>query len=295
MILAAGLGTRLRPLTDETPKPLMWLGDRPQIDHITAALAAAGLARVVVNTHHLPAAFDDAWAERQPLAVDRIFEPEILGQGGGIANAKDLIGEGPLLAWNADIVTALDVRGLAAAHEASGAAATLVVGPPRARGEGTLGLSSGGDVRRVRSLVLDGEVASADYAGIAVLSQALRDRLPTPGCVVADGFIPALERGERLATFELRAPFVDIGSPAGLLEANRVWLRERGLESYVDPTAVVGPNVVLRETIVARAARINGSGALERVLVFPSAAASAPQTSAIITPTLSLRISPLTE
>lgn len=290
MILAAGLGTRLRPLTNEVPKPLMWLGDRPQIDHITATLAGAGIDRVVVNTHHLAGLFDDAWAAQQPLAVARIFEPEILGQGGGIANAKQLIGDGPLLAWNADIVTALDVAGLVAAHEASGAAATLVVGERRGRGAGTLGLSAAGEVRRVRKLVLDGEVDSADYAGIVLLSPALRERLSSPGCLVEDGFIPALGRGERLATFQLDAPFVDIGSAEGLLEANLGWLRARGLTSYVDPTAEVAPGIELRDVVVARDARIKGNGALERVLVFPSSTASAPQSSAIITPSLVLPV-----
>ncbi len=290
MILAAGLGTRLRPLTNEVPKPLMWLGDRPQIDHITATLAAAGLDRVVVNTHHLSEQFDDAWALRQPLAVERIFEPEILGQAGGIANAGALLGEGPLLAWNADIVTALDVAALVAAQEASGAAATLVVGGRRRAGEGTLGLDANGEVRRVRALVLDGEVASADYAGIVLLSQALRERLTSPGCLVADGFIPALARGARLATFQLDAPFVDIGSAAGLLEANLAWLRTRGATSYVHPTAKVAAGVELRDAVVARDAVVNGSGALERVLVFPSSATSAPLRSAIITPSLVLSV-----
>src|SRR5437868_13630696 len=96
MVLAAGLGTRLRPLTDHVPKPLCPVGDRPQIDHILEALARGGIERAVVNTHHLHEQFTDAWARSQPLEVVRIHEPEILGTGGGIANAASALGEGPV-------------------------------------------------------------------------------------------------------------------------------------------------------------------------------------------------------
>jgi len=288
MILAAGLGTRLRPLTNEVPKPLMWLGDRPQIDHIIDALAACGLDRVVVNTHHLPEQFDDSWAARQPLEVVRSFEPEILGQGGGVAAAEALLGRGAVLAWNADIVTTLDVAALTCAHDASGAVATLVVGERLLPRVGTLGLSAAGDVVRLRKLTLGGEVFSADYAGIALLSARLRARLPIPSCLVDNSFIPALTRGERIATFTLEAPFVDIGSPSALLSANLAWLRARGLSSYVHPTAEVAAPVELREVVVARDARVHGSGVLERVLLFPSAKVTAPQRSSIVTPRLAI-------
>lgn len=284
MVLAAGLGTRLRPLSDELPKPLSWLGDRPLIDAILASLAAAGFTRAVVNTHHLAAAYDAAWRERQPLAVALSHEPEILGTGGGLARAASLLGAGEVLVWNADIWARLDVPALLAAHAASGGAATLVTGPRRAPREGTLGLDAEGRVVRVRALDRGSEVASADYAGIAVLREALRARLPASGCLVGDALIPALAAGEQVSSFALGRPFRDLGTPELYLEANLEWLSERGLEAYVDPSAEVAGGVTLRRSVVARSARVEGAGELSDVVVWPGATATAPLARAVVTP-----------
>ncbi len=283
MVLAAGLGTRLRPLTDELPKPLCWLGNKPQIDHVLETLAHAGHREAVINTHHLAERFDAAWRARQPLAIQLSHEPEILGTGGGVAHAAALLGPGDVLVVNADIVALFDLEALYEAHARAGALATLVIAP-RAGERGTVGLDAAGNVTRLRSLVRPGEVDSADYAGIALLSAALRARLSAPSCLVGDGFMPALERGERLATFRLEVPFTDIGSPAAALAANLDWLAARGLHSYVDPQAEVADEVRLVDSVVASGARVTGSGALERVLVWPHAVAVAPLQDAIVTP-----------
>jgi mannose-1-phosphate guanylyltransferase len=165
MILAAGLGTRLRPLTNDVPKPLLWLGDRPQIDHITATLAAAGLDRVVVNTHHLSEQFDDAWALR-PLAVD-IFEPGSWVKLGIITQERSSEGPRRVERRHRD---RLDVAALVAARKpAARRWSSAAVGGGRGAGP-----RRERRVRRVRALVLDGEVASA-ITRRRSLSQALRD------------------------------------------------------------------------------------------------------------------------
>src|SRR5215475_3749531 len=99
MILAAGLGTRLRPLTDELPKPLVPVGDRPAVAHVAARLAAAGVCEAVLNTHHLASAFTPERLAGLPIAVHPIHEPEILGTAGAVANAAALLGEGPVVVW----------------------------------------------------------------------------------------------------------------------------------------------------------------------------------------------------
>src|SRR5262245_58074994 len=93
MILAAGLGPRLRPLTLELPKPLVWLGDQPIVAPIARRLAAAGIERAALNTHHLAEAFKPSILERLPLAITVLHEPEILGTAGGVANAAGALGD----------------------------------------------------------------------------------------------------------------------------------------------------------------------------------------------------------
>mgnify|MGYP001819359474 FL=1 len=106
MILAAGLGTRLRPYTHYRPKALFSLNGQALIDRLIAQLARSGCTKVVINTHHL-AHLIQAHVQQQayPLAIDVIHEPEILGTGGGIANASSWFNDGPFMVINADVVT----------------------------------------------------------------------------------------------------------------------------------------------------------------------------------------------
>src|SRR5262245_2864602 len=173
MILAAGLGTRLRPLTTELPKPLVPVGDRPVLAHIAEHLARAGILEAALNTHHLAEAFGPSRLGSLPLRLTVIHEPVILGTGGGIANAARVLGEGDVIVWNGDILAELDVAALLLAHRTSAALATMAVAPCSS-GEGTVGLGAGGEVVRVRGERFGDEVSGGDFLGIVVMGEALR-------------------------------------------------------------------------------------------------------------------------
>ncbi|HEX2859865.1 MAG TPA: nucleotidyltransferase family protein [Alphaproteobacteria bacterium] len=106
MLLAAGLGTRLRPLTDNTPKPLINVGGTPMLIRSLRLLKQAGLKRVVVNTHYLPRLIEDAIKtfEVPGLTIHLSYEPELLETGGGIKKALPLLGAKPFLVVNSDAV-----------------------------------------------------------------------------------------------------------------------------------------------------------------------------------------------
>ncbi len=280
IVLSAGLGTRLRPLTDWVPKPLVWLGDRPQIDHVLAALARAGFERVVVNTHHLADQFDDAWAARQPVAVVRLHEPSILGTGGGIANARGALGDDDVLVENGDILAEVDYAALAIAHR--GAAATLVVAPAGAAGQGTVGLDATGAVVRLRGRRFGLEVRGADYIGVAALSGSFRATLPAAGCLVGDGLLPWLSSGGRVGSFVHDGGFRDTGSLEDYLAANLAWLGARS--SFVAEGAIVAEGVVLHRCVVGPGARVRGEGELSDVVVWPGAEARVPLERAVVAP-----------
>ncbi|MFO0548786.1 MAG: sugar phosphate nucleotidyltransferase [Polyangiaceae bacterium] len=283
MVLAAGLGTRLRPLTLEVPKPLVWLGDRPQLAHVLDSLARAGVERVVMNTHHLPERFAEfVRAGAAPLAIELVHETEILGTAGGVANAARALGPGPRLVVNADIVADFDLRAVEALAAREHASAVLVVGPRRARGEGTVGITADGLLARIRAARRGEEVAGADYAGIVWLGEALSRSLPAQGCLVGDVILPALERGERIAITTLAESFVDVGTPGEYLAANLEWLARRGLRAWVAPDAEVDPRAELRGVIVAPGASV-GPGLLEDVVVWPGARAEGPIERAVVT------------
>src|SRR5579859_7841826 len=190
MVLAAGLGTRLRPLTERLAKPLVPVGDRPALAHVLDRLRAAGAPRLVVNVHHHAAQLRAFATSHPDLAVSE--ETALLGTAGGVAHARALLGPGDALLWNADILADLDVRALVAAHRA---AATLVV-QPLAAGQGSVGLDGRGRVVRLRRERFADEVSGGEFLGIYVVSEALRARMPQPGGMVEDVLVPALARGE---------------------------------------------------------------------------------------------------
>jgi mannose-1-phosphate guanylyltransferase len=281
-LLAAGLGTRLRPLTDWLPKPLLPVGDRPALEHILAQVRPVA-GPIVANAYHRVAdlrAFLAASASDVRLSE----EARILGTAGGLAHAAHLLGPGAVLVWNGDILSSLDAGQLLAAH-AHDAQATLAV-RPRAAGEGNVGTDAAGRVVRLRrETVATGEVSGGEFLGVHVVGEELRARLPAEGCLVGDVYLPALRAGHPLRTFEVReVAWHDIGTLADYEAANLAWLRARGEGSFVGPGAVVAAGIMLRECIVGRGARVEGEGVLERCIVWPDARLTAPCAPAVVTP-----------
>jgi len=282
MILAAGLGTRLRPLTSELPKPLVPVGDRPVVAHIAAHLARAGILEAALNTHHLAEAFVSPWLGSLPLRLTVIHEPRILGTGGGIANAAGVLGGGDVIVWNGDILADLDVAALLEAHRRSAALATMAVASCL-RGEGTVGLGAGGAVVRLRGERFGDEVSGGDFLGIVVMGAALRRRLPEVGCWIGDGVLPALREGGRISAFAWDGGFEDIGTLDAYLTANLRWLARQGIEAHVGEGACVSPGVVLSRAVVGASATVTGEGAIVRSVIWPGARAVAPLSGAVVT------------
>jgi mannose-1-phosphate guanylyltransferase len=282
MILAAGLGTRLRPMTDELPKPLVWVGDRPVVAHIAERLAASGITEVAINTHHLADAFTPEILASLPVRLTVLHEREILGTAGGVANAGALLGEGDALTWNGDILADVDLAALVAAHRAAHAIATLAVAP-RPVGEGNVGLDADGLVVRLRGERFGREVAGAYALGIQVIGRALRRALPAVGCMAEGGYLPALRAGELIASIVVAGPWDDIGTIDAYLAANARWLEQSGRAAYVGDGARVAPGIDVTGSVIGRGAEVSGAGPVRRSVIWPGARAEAPLDRAVVT------------
>ena len=128
LILAAGLGTRLRPYSDDTPKPLFTIANRPLLDIIISKLIDSGCKAIIVNTHHLHQKIDFYLARKKyPVPVTTRHEPEILGTGGAIKNVADFWNNTPFMVINSDIVTDIDFKGVYEFHLNHRHPATLVL------------------------------------------------------------------------------------------------------------------------------------------------------------------------
>jgi mannose-1-phosphate guanylyltransferase len=277
MVLAAGFGTRLRPLTEELPKALVPLGDRSVLEHILAAIRRAGIERIVVNAHHLAGRFDAA-----SLGVTLVVEEHILGTAGGVAGAADGLGGGDVLVYNGDILADVDVSALRAAHGQAIPFSTLALAERLAPGVGTVGVGPRGDVVRLRTGRFGEEVWSADFVGVQILSPAAREALPEEGCLVGDVYLPALEHGERIIGTCAARGFVDVGTPARYHAANMRWLESSGQSTLCGAGGRVAAGVALSHSIVGEAAVIEGTGKVERCVIWPGAAARAPLADAIV-------------
>lgn len=129
MIMAAGIGTRLRPVTDLVPKPMAPIANRPALYHILRLLRRHGFHEVVINLHHLPDAITSYFGDGSLLEMDLSysFEPELLGTAGGVKSNAGFLGGDTFLVISGDALTDVDLTGLVAAHRRTGSIATMAV------------------------------------------------------------------------------------------------------------------------------------------------------------------------
>ncbi|HUC09110.1 MAG TPA: nucleotidyltransferase family protein [Stellaceae bacterium] len=218
MVLAAGLGTRLRPVTEVLPKPLVELNGRTLLDHAIDRLAEIGVGHVVVNTHYLAAKVADHLAGRQAPDIEISPEPELLETGGGVAQALPLLGE-MFFVVNADVFW-LDgcepaLLRLARAFDPDRMDALLLlqrtVDAVGYDGDGDYSLDPEGKPRRRR----EREIAPFLFAGIQLLHRRLFDDWPQRIFSLVRLFDRA-ERAGRLRAIIHDGEWYHIGTPAGL-------------------------------------------------------------------------------
>jgi MurNAc alpha-1-phosphate uridylyltransferase len=232
MILAAGLGTRLRPLTYEVPKALVEVGDEPVLDRVARRVVAAGADRIVVNVSPHADRIREHIERREGWGVEVFVSEEPDGPletGGGLLKAADLFrGDRPILIHNADILTDLDLESLYAAHD-DGVLATMAVREAASDrylifdDDGLSGYAYGGEEHRARAPV--GEDRRRDYLGVQVVSPRLLDRLEEDGKFsIFTPYMRLIAEGERIAPFDADGVrWSDIGTHDQLDEAQEEW------------------------------------------------------------------------
>jgi NDP-sugar pyrophosphorylase family protein len=287
LVLAAGLGSRLRPLTDAVPKPLLPVAGKPILAWTLERLAALGCEAAAINLHHegdqIRQRFGPVYRD-MPLRYSE--EETLLGTFGALGPLRDFFAAAELiLVINGDSLCRWPLRRLARRHQASQAQATLLLAErpdPREFGGG-VGIDRKG---RVVSLHAHDEVRGAlaqraVFAGAHALSPSLLHRLDEwtgdqPADFIADLYLPLLGEGARLQAVVTRGRWHDLGTPrrylAGALDWGRGgrprrWWRH----SWVARGALVDRRSRLRDCSVEEGARIEGESRLERVLLLPGA------------------------
>jgi NDP-sugar pyrophosphorylase family protein len=234
MVLAAGKGTRLYPLTETLAKPMVPVRGRPVLEHTIGWLRRHGVRRVGVNLHHRPESVRGHFGDGARFGVEIHYsdEPELLGTAGGVKRLESLF-EDPFLVVYGDVLTDLDLGALAAFHRSASTVphATLVV-DRRANTEqcGVVEFDAIGRIRRFVEKPRPGETRSPWVnSGVMVLDHALLARIP--GGRFSDfgrNVLPAwLAAGVPLHAWRLPAGtfLVDIGTPESYAQAEREWGR----------------------------------------------------------------------
>lgn len=184
-VMGAGLGTRLRPLTDKCPKPLIPIYGKPLITFALDHLRASGIRNFVINTHHLASQFDEVFASGEYCGspVRLIYEPVLLETGGGIKNAEPLLGHDPFIVYSGDILTDIDLDALIDEHFRCGNDVTMAL---RHTGLGSGVALENGLVVDLRNKQERG--GGYDFANVSIWNPSAFARLP----LAKVSFVPVL-------------------------------------------------------------------------------------------------------
>jgi len=237
MILAAGTGTRLRPVTNDLPKPLVKVGETPLLEWVATRLIEAGADRLIINIHHHADQIRDFVSSREGFGVEVKFSLEVvapLETGGGIAAAAPHFRRSsPFYIHNSDIITKIDLEALYAAHQADEhAVVTLAVGGRESSRYlifDDLGLCGYGNQRtELRTVVREpaGQPRDLPFAGIHVADPELPDLIQRSGTFsIISAYLHLAREGVRIAPYDIgNALWMEIGNPERL-ERARAWAR----------------------------------------------------------------------
>lgn len=279
-VLGAGLGTRLRPLTDDLPKPLIPIFQKPLITFALDHLCGLGVESFVINTHHLATQFENLFGggtyAGHPLKL--VHEPDLLGTGGGIKNVEGLLRAEPFIVYSGDLLTDFALEPLIEEHFRKGNDVTLALRKT--------GLAAGVALQNCRVVDIEnkyGHAGEYDFANVSVWNPEIFQRIPPAQNI---SFIPILVewigQGGKLGGVVLDdGKWFNIGSRAEYLEVHRIIEKERWKPDYVSTAewpvhvaadAVVDPGARLSGFYsVGAACRVGAAAILENTILWPGA------------------------
>lgn len=227
MILAAGFGTRLRPLTDTLPKPLLPIAGAPLILWNLLLLQRHGITEVIINLHHLGHLIEKELGDgaRFGMKLSYSREPVILGTGGGIKQAEPFFNGEPFVVLNGDTLMELDLRAVVTLHERWNALATMVLREdPEADRWGAVEVDAQQRIVRIigRGLSEIGRTDKRMFAGVHVMHPHLLKDVPRGReSSIIDAYVNAIQRGEVILGYRMGGYWSDIGTPERYAQAQQ--------------------------------------------------------------------------
>ncbi|MBI3247941.1 MAG: NDP-sugar synthase [Deltaproteobacteria bacterium] len=242
MILAAGFGTRLQPLTQTMPKALVPVAGRPLIEYSLLFLRSQGITEVVINLHHLGEAIRATLGDGSRCGMQIFYSPEdpILEAGGGIKNAQPLLDGETFIVLNCDTILDLDLYAALAFHRHHRAAVTLILRPDaEVEQYGVLETNAQGQIRRIRDhvLVSNEERTRYMFTGLQILEPRIFDFMPDvrPFSTTRETYPRMMHAGEALYGFVHTGPWMVVDDEAGRTRATQAIASGQVQLSYLRP------------------------------------------------------------
>jgi mannose-1-phosphate guanylyltransferase len=283
-VLGAGLGTRLRPLTDDLPKPLVPIFQKRLITFAFDHLISIGIPKFFVNTHHLPERFAEVFpgSTYRDRQINFHHEPILLETAGGIANLADALSQEPLLIYNGDILTDLPIERLIDHHFRAGNLVTLALRSNAEPKDIALDLRTG-RVVDIRNQLGTGAPGEFVLTGVYVIDPKFVERLERGvKRSVIPHFLELIRNGEKLGGIVIdEGHWWDVGNRTAYLQLHRN-LPALSFPSYpvddpewrlpIHPTAIVDPTAQVRGgSVIGRDCRVEAEAILENTILWPGA------------------------
>ncbi|HYG09884.1 MAG TPA: NDP-sugar synthase [Pyrinomonadaceae bacterium] len=297
MILAAGYGTRLWPLTLDRAKPALPFMGRPLVGYVAEYLARYGCGEIAVNLHHRPESVRAALGDGQDFGVrfSYIEEPEILGTSGAIGNARAFLDGDTFIVVNGKIATDIDLRAALETHRRERALATLVLrrnveqerystvevagnlvtnfgGYPAFTSDNAGGAARTADERAGRALEHSGAAevdAPLMFTGIQILEPRIFDYIPHGvfSHSVTDVYVPAIARGERIAAHVGGGMWYELSTIRRYCDISLALMRLEGRDVQPGRDSLIEPGADVREAILWEGVRVEAGARVRRAIL----------------------------
>jgi len=266
MILAAGYGERLWPLTGDRTKPALPVLGKPLVGYVAEYLSKFGIRDVVVNLHHQPESVRRSLGDgsRFGVALQYVYEPVILGTSGALDNARDLLQGDTFVVVNGKIITDIDLTAALETHRRTRALATLVLQKNVARERFSIVETEGGFVKRFGGMPLPNEGPSDDklkfvghytplmFTGIQILDSRIFDYIPRGvfSHSTVEVYPEAIARGELIAAHVAQGRWYELSTLQRYLDISLALLRAEGLDTYTGRNSSIETAADVRDSIL---------------------------------------------
>ena len=281
MILAAGFGTRLFPLTIDRTKPAIPFLGKPLVGYVAEYIARFGFKEFIVNLHHQPDSVREALGDGSEFGVHITYtveQPDILGTAGALDNAKHLLEDAPFLIVNGKIISDIDIAAAVETHRKANALATMVLIPNLKREKFTIVETADGCVTGFGEMakpLTEEEIRDTDheivtplmFTGIHILEPRVFEYIE-PGVysdIVPQVYRPALAKGERIAAHVSEGNWYELSTIPRYLDISLAMMN--GTHTFVGSGCSISENASVRDSVIWDAVSVEDGASLYRTII----------------------------